>query len=157
MPKDDVPSNPIPRSASVDDAAAAAQQMKQTPTVDPALNPKTHEVYSFEVNDVIGADGKLVPGSGKFKNKILTIQQRIDVGLTASFIVNNLPWASLDESTQNLVMTTAHLKHSLVETPKGFSLSDSKSTKLIFAVYEEVADHEATFRRPPPPPKPSEG
>lgn len=142
--EDDVPTNPIPRSASFEEAADAVKaggDLKATKGPD----PRASETYSFTV-EVYGGDGKLVEGSGQFTNKILTVQDRVDIGLTASKIVRHLPWQVLDPETQETVLIGAHLSLSLVERPDKFSVDKIKNTRLLQRVWQEVESHEVTFR-----------
>lgn len=146
--EDEVPTNPIPQSTSFGEAAAAVKGGGDDTKKGP--DPKVNETYSFTVN-VYGGDGKLVEGSGAFTNRILTIQERVDLGLAASKIVRHLPWQVLDPDTQETVLIGAHLTLSLSERPDKFDVSKIRNPRLLSRVWQEVEAHEATFRGSEPP------
>lgn len=139
------PSTLIPRVLSPEDAAKRVEGELQpaAPKV-ASRDPKGEELYEFSISVTDGAGNT---ESGKFKNKILTIGDRIQVGLTQSFMVGRTPWEVLDADTQWLVSALAHLSISLVEKPEWFRTTMGlKNVRSVQKVYAEVAAHEQFFR-----------
>lgn len=106
-------------------------------------NPKTKLEYSF---DFSWKDGRGKVWAGKFVNKVPDLRTRLLVGSLRSQFANNLPMASLDPGTQEMSLVIAHLTFSLIKRPKwAEDLGALRDYQLIQAIYEEVANHEATF------------
>jgi hypothetical protein len=144
--RDDEPVTRIPQMPDPTKALAAIEN--RSPEIDaPApSDPKAAEQYEFVVSVKDGA-GKV--WSGTFKNRILTIEDRVNVGLTQATLVSGIPWSSLDPETQALTEVMAHLAKSLVDKPRWFVLSGPdaiRNTRILNAVFREVTAHEAFFR-----------
>jgi hypothetical protein len=136
---------PIPKVMSPEEAkkAVAGAQTPEPPKVK-AKDPKGEEVYAFSVSVTEGS-GRV--WAGDFENKILNLEERVQVGLTASFMVGRVPWEVLDGDTQYLVTAIAHLSASLVKKPEWYAkVMELKNIRIITAIYAEVAKHEAYFR-----------
>jgi hypothetical protein len=153
------PATPIPampRIGDPDEALAAAQNVttNQAPTT--ALDPKTAEEYTFDIDIVDGAGKHL---KGTFTNKILSIEERMNVGLSVARMTGGIPYISLDEESAGLIETVAQLNACLKKPwPPWFVLYGDdalKSTRALYAIFAEVAAHEATFRGPSKAPPPS--
>jgi hypothetical protein len=147
---DNEPATPLPRIVNPEEAAAAARDKAPIEVEDPSLNPLAQETYSFEIDVVDGAGKRW---AGKFKNKILSIEESMNVGLTKAGMTGNTPWFALDPADQATIEMVAHLTHSLVSKPAWFILHGKdaiKNVRLLNAVYGEVSAHESTFRGPAP-------
>lgn len=157
-PADDEPGLTIPTMLSPEAAAnKLAKPKDEDEDKDPAADPRAAEEYEFTL-EVREPRGKV--WSGKFKNRILTIEERVNIGLTATAMANGIPWRMLDEDTQYLLTALAHLSKSLVEKPRWFVITGEhamKNTRIISKVYAEVSAHEAYFRGSDAPAKKGEG
>lgn len=120
-----------------DDADAEAEQHK---------DPKAQPEYTFEIDMVESGTGRR--RKGKFKNHALNLGQKRAVGVMQAQLSGGVPWASLSPFDQDLIMTLAHLQVSLdrkVRPKWARNLEELYDQDLLDAIYEEVADHEATF------------
>ncbi len=141
--------NPLPKT---DLASALAEVMDSPPALTPeqlAAHPMAQEQYEFTVEIVDGGGRKL---GGKFKNRILSPDEKGRVGLLIAKLTKGAIWVTLDPDTQYIYTMMAHLALSLAEMPKDFSITGTKNTRLLEAVYREVAAHESYFLGPPPAP-----
>lgn len=144
----EAPSTPFPSTPDPEATLAsirAASQAQAEPAKADDDNPLAQERYAFSIT--------YLDKTGVFENKILTLQDRIDVGLLQARLAQNTPWQALDEDTRYLVQVTAHLAGSLTKKPAWFSLANLLDPAVAFLVYEEVARHEAYFRGRRPPQK----
>ena len=150
----DEPSLEIPRVLAPEEALkqirAEQAAIDTKDGQDPTLEPRTREEYIFEI-DFTDASGKR--WFGKFKNKILTWDQRREVGIMKARMTAHTPWEAIDPETQGLLEATCHMTVSLVEKPPWFFMSGEKGIKntlIVNAVWGEVVLHETFFRGPPP-------
>ena len=133
------PVTPIPRAPDPDDELKKLRAVDaDNPPKPEGDNPRAQEKYSFAV--------ELFGLNGKFQNKILTIQERLEIGPLAARITKFTNWDSLDFETRDLALTIAHLTLSLVQKPAWFKMGEMKDPRYIYAVYAEVSSHEAFFR-----------
>ena len=147
-PASEAPSTPIPKIAPLEAAAAQVRAERSEPdtAIPTAANPKALEVYEFTIDVVDGAGKRW---TGQFKNQILDMDQRVEVGCTQARLCGGIPFMALDPDTLALAEMMAHLFVSLLEKPKWFVTSGEgaiKNVRVLNAVYSEVATHEATFR-----------
>jgi hypothetical protein len=135
----EAPTTPLPRAVDPEAELKAlrADVAPESPK-DDADNPMGKEKWGFSV-DFKGA-------KASFTNKILTIAERVEVGLLQARLARNAPWEALDEETRYLLNVIAHLTVSLAEKPMWFSPNTLKDTAILYAVYAEVAKHETYFR-----------
>lgn len=148
-----IPSTPIPRVLSPEEAKKVLDAMPQGEAPkQKASDPKGEEEYSFSISVKDGAGNVL---TGSFKNKILDLEERINIGLMQTAMVRNVPWETIDAETRWLVSALAHLSVSLIEKPEWFAKQTAtlklKNTRVIEKVYGEVARHEQYFRGAEPP------
>lgn len=141
-PATEAPSTPILGSFNPDGELQAIRA-EQAPAPVGGNNPMAAEEYAFTI-ERIRVDGSRI--SGSFKNKILSIQERIELGLLAARATRGAAWSSLDDDTQYLVNLVAHLTVSLLEKPIWFKIAEIKDTVFINKVFAEVSKHEAFFR-----------
>ena len=114
-------------------------------------DPKGKEEYTFRV-EYTNSKGDTF--SGIFTNKILTVGEQRKVNLLLARLNDGLPADSIPEDQYITNKVMAHLSFSIKEATQ---LSPSKwfenvdgliDSGPMYAVYQEVASHEATFRRP---------
>jgi hypothetical protein len=151
--KPDEPSLSIPKAADPDEALRAIESNAPTEAEEkPDIDPKAHEEYEFEI-DVVDGAGK--HWHGQFKNAILSIEDRVNVGLLQTQLNAGIPYVAIDTETANLSEVIAHLTKSLKKKPAWFILAGKeciKNIRILNAVYGEVMAHEATFRGSDPTP-----
>lgn len=143
MAQKEPPSTPILGAVDPDAALREIQNAEIVQADASAPNPKASEEYAFVIDHTDGAGARR---RGEFKNRILTIEQRMNLSLLQAKLTRNTPWEALDPEGQYLVTIIAHLTSSLVEKPAWFKVSEMRDVKLLNAVYAEVAEHEAYFR-----------
>src|SRR4030042_1925301 len=110
---------------------------------DPEADPKAQReyIFDFEWKDPHGKVWK-----GKFTNKVPDIRTRQLVGALRAQLGNNLPAEALDLATQEINLVIAHMTFSLIKRPKwAEDLGALYDFQLLPAIYQEVANHEATF------------
>ena len=108
-------------------------------------DPKDQKEYDFEV-DLVDRRGR--PWKGKFTNKILNLGQKRQVSIIMARMADGLPVESLEGLQTELNRATAHMEYSLVKKPEWAENFDNLDTsEPLFAVWSEVASHEATFHR----------
>ena len=86
--------------------------------------------------------------AGKFKNRILNIRQQRAVGVLRASLSGGVPFESLDGLTSEMSLVLAHLTHSLDEKMRPEWAKDLEALddyRVLQALYQEVAQHEATF------------
>ena len=92
---------------------------------------------------------------GKFTTKKLNIQDHAKQGVILAQLNGGMhydrekPGYGVDASTSAFNGMLAHLSVALTAAPDWWDLSKIGDVNVIYAVYEEVAAHEATFRRRP--------
>jgi len=109
-------------------------------------NPKAQKTYTFKFEHRESGTNKLRRGT--FTNNILTIRGKRMVGVMQSQLAGGMPWGTLSPFDQNLIMMLAHLSVSLDREKRPKWAKDLEALyddDLIEKLYEEVADHEATF------------
>jgi len=122
-------------------------QQKESPAKEDT-DPKAQREYSFDFGWK-DANGKI--WRGRFTNTVPDLRTRQLIGALRSQLGNNLPIDSLDLLTQEMNLVMAHLSFSLTARPKwADDLSALFDFRLVQAIYEEVAAHEATFLGPEP-------
>jgi hypothetical protein len=134
------PSTPIARVQDPDAELKALRAVEPdtAPPKDEANNPLAQEQWAFALD--------YKSSRAQFKNKILSIAERVEVGLLQSRLARLTPWEAIDEDTRYLLSVIAHLTVSLVEKPAWFKASEMKDVAFLYTVYTEVAKHEAYFR-----------
>lgn len=148
MTEAEAPSTLIPRVGNPEDELRAIKAAAtEAPEAQASDNPLANEEFTFHVD---WTDGLGQRKTGDFKNRILTIEQRLNVGLLKARLSRNTPWVALDDDTQYLFEMIAHLTESLVEKPAWFKATDMRDVGLLNHVYERVAEHETFFRRSGP-------
>lgn len=110
-------------------------------------NPKAQVEYTFEFGPhTESGTGKVC--RGKFTNRILSNGDKRAVGVMQAQLSGGVPWGSLAPFDQDLISKLAHLSVSIPvrKRPKwAWNLENLYDITIIDKLYEEVADHEATF------------
>lgn len=117
-------------------------------------DPRDAREYVFSLKYV---DGRGKHWEGEFKNKILTLRDRQQVGILRARLADGLPLTSLDILTAEINLMLAHTAYSLIEWPdwagrenddrkKVLALDKLDDVELLQAIYAEVDSHEAYFR-----------
>lgn len=141
----------IPELKSVEDLAAEIKGEKPK-EADITEDPKASERYTFQFRfeDVRGK-----AWVGKFTNRILTIRQKRQYKILKAQLTGGTSIDALDGEAWMLAEQLAHLSISLERNsdfPKwAKDLESILDERVIAALYEEVASHEATFHRRIPP------
>jgi hypothetical protein len=162
--KDDNLDTLLPKVPDIDAARRAVREdalasEDPRPVVD---DPRAQELYTF---DISLTDGSGREYAGKFTSRILGMDERVELGVLASRLALFTRWDALDPDTQWLCTVQAHLTISLDvekggQRPRWFKLAGADAVlnpRVLAAVYEEVASHEAFFRGPAPAARKSEG
>lgn len=124
-------------------AAEVAAEITGKESEPKADDPKHQREYTFEL-DYTDTTGK--KWTGQFRNQILSILQRQQVGAMKARLAGGVPFTSLDPYTTELNEMIAHLQISLRDKPKwAAELSELLDDGVAEAIYEEVASHEAMF------------
>lgn len=131
---------------SPDPAKALAELEAQSEKKDefPKDDPRGQEELEFTVDWKHPRTGERLVG--KFKNKILTVQDRISVGNLRALLTGHTPFEALDPETRYLTEIQAHLTLSLIVKPKWFDATEMKDPRVVYKVYERAQDHENFFR-----------
>lgn len=137
------PSTPLLGNVDPDAALREIQNADVTSEGAAGPNPMAAEEYAFTIEH---KDGAGVRRKGEFKNRILTIEQRMNLSLLQARLTRNTPWEAIDPEGQYLVTVIAHLTSSLIEKPAWFKVSELRDVALVNKVFAEVASHEAYFR-----------
>lgn len=144
MAQKEAPTTPILGSPIDPDAALRdLQNAEVVQDTTGAPNPLASEEFVFFIEHV---DGAGVRRKGEFKNRILTIEQRLNLSLLQARLTRNTPWDAIDPDGQYLANVISHLTVSLVMKPEWFKTSELRDITLLNKVYAEVARHEAYFR-----------
>lgn len=113
---------------------------------EPEEDPRDQPVYTFQFS-YRERKGKGVLRVGTFVNHILTIEDMQKVGIYEAQLCNGLPRSSFSEEVLNLNMMIAHMSMSLKDRPEwAKQLSKVNDLGLLYALWQEVNGHEATFR-----------
>lgn len=100
-----------------------------------------HHTFALEHTDVRGRMWR-----GRFRCHVLTIREKVQVGLLKSRLAGNVPPEALDVVTSSLLEMLAHLTIALDDAPDWASdLERIRDPGVVQAIYEEVAGHEARF------------
>jgi len=92
---------------------------------------------------------------GTFTCKKASIQDRIQIGVIRAQLNGGMhydpekPGYGIDEATDDFNSMVAHLRTVLTVVPSWWNLDEIGDVTLIYMVYKEVAEHEASFRRRP--------
>ena len=148
--QDEIPGNTEDLKAEIKSSTSLPPSEK-----DPSEELKCHKEYPFDFSWT-SPNGKA--WKGKFVNKILTIADRQNAGVTMARLGGGMPTESLDVLTEEINVIIAHMMFSLVKTPEwAKNLRELHEVSLIQAIYKEVASHEATFFGPRADKEDSEG
>lgn len=139
----EAPSTPIPGSIDPEKALRDIENADAVTATATEVSPLASEEYVFTIDHT---DGAGVRRKGEFKNRILTIEQRLNLSILMARLSRNTPWEAMDPEGQYLLTIIAHLTSSLAEKPAWFKPSELKVVALMHLVYGEVAKHEAYFR-----------
>lgn len=85
---------------------------------------------------------------GEFGCHVLTIRERVQVGLMKSRLAGGLPPQALDPLTDSILEMQSHLAFALDKRPEWAAdekLEGFRDVNLIEAIYKEVIDHEGRF------------
>lgn len=155
---------PLPKVPDIDAERAAVREAaaEHNDAESDAPDPKGQEVYTFDISVTEGS-GRVL--EGKFTSRILSMDERIELGVLAARMALFTRWDSLDPDTQWLCTVQAHLTISLDvdkggQRPRWFKLAGKEAilnTRVLAAVYAEVSAHEAFFRGSPEAPGSGEG
>ncbi len=135
-----VPGSPDPEKALAD--LEAESEKDEFPEDD----PRGQETLEFSIDWKHPRTGKRL--KGKFKNRILTVQDRISVGNLRAMLASHTPFEALDLETRYLTEVQAHLTVSLAKKPPWFDATEMKDARIVYEVYGKVQDHERFFRGP---------
>jgi hypothetical protein len=144
MAKQEAPSTPI--VSGLPDPEQALRDIQNADVVETetqAASPMSQEDYAFTIDHTDGAGTRR---KGAFKNRILTIEQRLNLSLVQARLTRNTPWEAIDGEGQYLANVIAHLTASLIEKPAWFKVFELRDVRLLNLVFAEVAKHEAYFR-----------
>lgn len=83
--------------------------------------------------------------AGRFRVRILTIRDRLAVGLTKAQLANGVPFQTLDPSTANLLEMLAHLSVAVEVGPPWWKPLELRAFDVLMAVYAEVSSYEERF------------
>lgn len=110
---------------------------------DPEDDPKAKEEYRFSFN---WKDDRGKVWTGDFINKALTIAEQQAVAVMTASFGGAMPVGSMTDFMRTLNQAIAHMSYSLKKKAAwAKDLRKLHDPDLIFALYEEVASHEATF------------
>lgn len=104
-----------------------------------------HIDYRSELDDV--------NYQGSFTCRKLSIQDRTKMGVVKAQLNGgmhydeNNPGHGVDPTTDEFNAVLAHLTVALTDAPSWWKLDNISDIVLIYTVYKEVAEHEASFRR----------
>jgi hypothetical protein len=143
-------------------AAGVGVQVPDVPSLDEA-KVASQAGTNGPLNDALGADGvgperefvlDYVDSRGRrwtgdFKAKVLTVKDTIQLGLVKARLAGGVPVSHLDPDTALTLEVLAHLSVAIVARPPwAKDLMALYEAGVLAAIYEEVAGHEARFRKP---------
>lgn len=109
-------------------------------------DPKANREYPFDFSWTDTAGKKW---EGKFVSKILTLGDQSLVGVLRARLGGSVPYEAMDDFSKELNFLLANLTYALKERPPwAEDLRKLDDMALLQALYAEVAQHEATFRKP---------
>jgi hypothetical protein len=123
----------------------AAEIQGEDPQEETSTDPKAQREYAFKFEHK-DSTGKL--RRGKFVNRILTIHQKLQVGVLRAQLCGQVNIDALDHQAWNLAEQIAHLQISLKTDKRpawAVELTGLDDPGVINALYLEVAAHEAFF------------
>jgi hypothetical protein len=139
----------IPEIPSTVEAAQAARAMHESgPKMDDTGADGILPEHQFDLDFI---DNRGRRWAGRFACHVLTVRERIQVGLVRSRLSGGISPHALDVFTSNLVEILAHLAVALDNAPpwaKGGQLEQIRAVEVLQAIYEEVAKHETRFHGP---------
>lgn len=136
----------IPGSPDPEKALADLETKSEKKGEFPKDDPRGEEELEFTIDWTHPRTGERL--TGQFKNKILTVQDRISVGNLRALLAGHTPFEALDPETRYLTEIQAHLTLSLSVKPKWFDATEMKDLRVVYKVYERAQDHENFFRGP---------
>lgn len=129
----------VPRAAEADAAA------RPGPQADAEGVDGVTAAHAFTLDHV---DARGHRWQGSFRCHVLTIRDRLRVGIVRARLLGGQPPESVDASTVGLAEQVAHLTVALDDAPDWFkTIEDVREPGLLDAVYREVAAHEERFHR----------
>lgn len=142
----------------VKSAIELAEEMEPK-TEEAVADPRDAKEYTF---DFRYEDSRGQAWSGKFTNRILTIKQRRAVKILKGQMAGGVSTAAIDADIWELNEMIAHLMVSLDRGAPDYpawakDFDALHDERVIYALYEEVASHEARFYRRDAASKGSEG
>lgn len=140
--RESVTGTPVPEILSLPEAARIAQP---GPALDGQGADGVLPEHTFDLN-FTDQRGRI--WTGQFKCHVLTVRERIQVGLVRSRLSNGIPPSALDAFTSDLLEILAHLAVVIDDAPpwaKGGQLEKLHAAEVIQAIYGEVAAHEFRF------------
>lgn len=154
MPKlsmDHLKAAPEPDIAELKKGLATPDPREAAETAAPAPealpDPRDAEEWTFALNYV---DRRGRAWTGTFTNKILSMGNQLQVAVIRARLLQNTALAQLDDSSANLAHMIAHLTLSLTQAPKwAADLRELRDVKVLYAIYEQVSEHERIFFRHP--------
>lgn len=149
----------VPELGDSATVAARVTGRDKADQVGESQDPRDAKRYTFPF-EYTDARGKVWRGT--FTNNVLTVGQYRQVKIIKANLNAALPVSALDASTWELNEMVSHLMVSLDQEAEGFpawakKLDDLYDARIIEALYQEVASHEARFHRREPVDPPREG
>lgn len=127
---------------AVDAARRPADAVQHEPQ--PTADARCKNRYTFDI-DHTQPNGTRY--TGRFTNKILTLGEKITVGITRARLQMGVPLDAITTDTYNLLFMTTSLQQSLVERPKwAEDLLSLESEDLVRAIFDQCDAHERIFR-----------
>ena len=134
-------SSEIPELKKASEIAAELKGRVERQNTD--SDPKSQKEYAFKFRHVTPRGHVYV---GEFTNKILTLFEKQQVKVTKARMAGGVPVAALDAVIWDLNERIAHMTFSLIDRPDwAQELTEIYDEDVIYALYEEVASHEARF------------
>lgn len=97
--------------------------------------------FTFETSDRRGRRW-----GGSFTTHVLTYRENIEMGVTMSALAGGVPIGSLPDETALLIEMISYLSIAVDDCPKwAENLERIRDTRVVAALYEEVASYEASF------------
>ena len=121
------------------------------PVIEPSPGPENDSKgvggigpsYSFKLNYL---DQRGYFWEGLFDCHVLTVRERVSLGLTRARMMSGVPLQSIDQATLNILEMQAHIAVVIEKGPKWLAkLADFHEVGVLTAIYREVASYEARF------------
>jgi hypothetical protein len=142
------PAKQSPIGIKVDSPPLPVEAVKQAAALDgPKHDDKgAGDIPSALVFDLDYLDRRGRRWQGRFRSHILTIRERMQVGLVRARLAGGLPPMALDAATVDILEMQAHLAVALDQAPEwAATLQDVRDVNVLGAIYKEVASHEVRF------------